>query len=144
SALAGLRQIVAPEDQARGCAMLEPAPAVPTDDVTEKPVAIERRGPAEELDLRLADMRQVGRDAFEVGVEAPRDDEMVRDAGSYELDALEVADLDRVIEQLVVVGGAVDPESPLAHFDARERGRDTPSLADRVARRLESDLDALR
>ena len=123
--------------------MLEPAPGVAADGEAQEPVAVERRRAAEELDLCLADQLQVGRDALEVGFEAPRDHEMVRHAAGLELDALEVADLDRVIEQLVIVGGGVDAEPLRVRVDARERGRHAPRLADRVRRRLERDLDSL-
>ena len=78
--LADLRQVVAAEDQARRRAMLEAAVAL-ADGEAEKPIALERRGPAEELDLRRADLLQVRRDAVEVGLEPARDDEVMRHAG---------------------------------------------------------------
>ena len=81
--------------------MLEPAITVP-DREPEKPVTRERRGRAEETNLRLAQLPQIDRDAVEVGIETPRDDELVPDAAGLELDARVVADLDRVIDQLVV------------------------------------------
>src|SRR5204862_532723 len=65
AAVAGLRQVVAAEDQARRGAMLEPAPGVAADGEAQEPVAVERRRAAEELDLRLADQLQVGRDAHD-------------------------------------------------------------------------------
>ena len=99
------------------------------DGEAKKPIAIERRGPAEELDLRRADLREVRRDALEVGLEPARDDEVMRHAGGLELDALEVADLDGMVEQLVVVVCAIGAEAALVDLARRERRRDAPVFA---------------
>ena len=121
--LADLRQIVAAEDEARRGAMLETAVAV-GDGQAEKPIAIERRGRAEELDLRRAELAQVHGDALEVRLEPARDDEVVRHAAGLELDALEVADLDGMVEQLVVVLRVVGAEAALVDLaGARARLR---------------------
>ena len=122
--------------------MLEAAVTV-ADREAEKPIAIERRGPAEEIDLRRADLREIRRDSIEVGLETSGDDEVVRHAGRLELDALEVADLDGMVEQLVVVGGAVRAEAALVELARCERRRDAPVFAKRVRRRLERELDRL-
>ena len=122
--------------------MLEAAVAV-ADGEAKKPIAIERRGPAEELDLRGADLLQVRRDSLEVRLEPARDDEVMRHAGGLELDALEVADLDGMVEQLVVIGRAIGSEAALVDLTRRERRRDAPVLAHGVRRRLERDLDRL-
>ena len=83
-------------------------------------------------------------DPLEVRLETARDDEVMRHAGRLELDALEVADLDGMIEQLVVVGCArYDAEAALVDLARCERRRDAPVFAQRVRRRLERDLDRL-
>ncbi len=113
--------------------MLEAAVAV-ADGQAEEPITVERRGPAEELDLRRADLRKIRRDPVEIGFEAARDDEAMRHAGRLELDALEVADLDGMVEQLVVVAGAIRAEAALvdlarARAPSRRASLRTPSAA---------------
>ena len=140
--LAGLRQVVAREDQAARRSVLEPAIAV-AGGQSQEPVAVERRGPAEEVDLRLADLLQIGGNALEVGFEAPGHHETVRHARGLELHALEIGDLDGMVEQLVVVGRRVATEAFVVDVDGLERRRDAPGFAERVPRPLEIDLDGL-
>src|SRR5690606_11982151 len=130
------------EDQARRRAMLEPAVTV-ADGETQEPIAIERRGPPEEVDLRFAELLEIGRYALEIRVETPGDDEPVRHSARLERRALEVADLDGMVEQLVVVRRAVLAEALLVDVPRRERRRDVPRLADGVPRPLERDFDLL-
>src|SRR5690606_29017634 len=138
----GLRQIVAIEDQARRRAMLEAAVAV-ADGKAEEPVPIERRRPAEEVDLRLAELAEVRGDSLEIRIEAARDHEPMRNAGRVEVHALEAADLERMIDQLVVALGAVAAETALVDGDGQHRGCDAPILAALVVWRLELELDRL-
>src|SRR5690606_33325988 len=128
--IADLRQIVAVEHQARRCAMLEATEPVARCQA-EEPVARKRWRRTEELDLRRANLRDIGRDAVEVGLETSRNDEAMRHATRFELDALELADLDGMIEQLVVVGRAVGAEAVFVEVAGLERGRNAPVLADR-------------
>ena len=141
--LPGLRQIIATEDQARRRPMLEAAVTV-ADREAQKPIAIERRGPPEEIDLRLADLPQIRADSLEVRLETSGDDQVVRHAGGFEVDALEVADLDRVVEQLIVIGRTIDSEAALVDATRCERRRDAPILAKDVPRRLDRELYRLR
>src|SRR6185503_15755549 len=87
--LAGLRQIVSAEHQTRRRAVLEPAVTV-RDGQPQEPIARERGGASEEIDLRSADLPQIRRYALEIRFETTRHDEVVRDARGLELDALEI------------------------------------------------------
>src|SRR5690606_22113941 len=98
---------------------------------------------AEKVDLRLAKLPEIGRDALEVAVEPPGDDEPVRDAARVELGLLERGNLERMVDQLVVVVGAIAPEAALVDCDRPHRRRDAPFGATRIRRRLELDLDRL-
>src|SRR5690606_30954443 len=69
--LADSRQVVAVEHQARRRAMLETAVAAAGRDA-KKAISIERRRTAEEIDLRLAELLEIGSDALEIAVEPPR------------------------------------------------------------------------
>ena len=72
-----------------------------------------------EGDLRLADALRVGEQplAVEVGQRAG-DDELVRHAARLEAAAPEAAELDRVVDQLVVVGRLVDAARRRIDLDA--------------------------
>ena len=122
--------------------MLEPAVAV-ADGQAEQPIPIERGGRAEELDLRRAQLLQVHGDPLEVRLETARDDQVVRNSAGLELDALVLADLDRMVEQLVVVLRLVDPEAAFVDLAGCERRCDAPVLAQRLRRRLERYFDRL-
>src|SRR5690606_8896288 len=106
-------------------------------------ITIERRRAAEEVDLRFAELLEIGRDALEVAIESPGDDEPMRNAGRVELDLVERGDLERMIDQLVVVGRAIASEAPLVDRDRTHRRRDAPLGATGIRRRLEVELDGL-
>ena len=95
--------------------MLE-APVAVADREHLEQVALERRArprPVEELDVEAADARQVRGEAPEVGVVPTRDRHVVGRAAGLEGHVREVGDLDGVVDQLVVVRGTVEAESPL-------------------------------
>src|SRR5690606_28387564 len=98
---------------------------------------------AEEIDLRLAELLEIGSDALEIAVEPPRDDEPVRNAAGVEADLLESGNLERMVDQLVVVVGAIAPEAPLVDGDWPHGRRDAPLGATRIRRPLELELDGL-
>jgi hypothetical protein len=94
--LARLQEVVAPEDQARRRAMLEPPVTVPDRESQERIARKGRRSP-EELDLRLAELAQILCDTIEIGAGTACEDEPVRYAGRLELDDIESTDLERMI-----------------------------------------------
>ena len=107
---AGTARQVSPCRDERGTrAVLEPAAAV-LEGVQHEDVAIERgaSGAVPEADLGLAQPARVGEEtvAVEIGQRAG-DDELVDHAGSIEAAAPEAAELDRMVDELVVVGGDV-------------------------------------
>ncbi len=67
----------------------------------------------------------------------------MRDVRGLEVDALEVADLDRMVDELVVVGRDVAAEAALVDVRRRQRRRDAPRGRRRLARRRELDFDGL-
>jgi hypothetical protein len=113
-------------DQRRAGAMLEPAPAL-VDGVEQEQVALERRLAARvpEPDRGLADPLRVGEKRLAIEVrQGAGDDELVDDARRAEAAAPEAAELDRVVDQLVVVGG--NEFVRRAGRLRREGGRDLP------------------
>src|SRR5690606_38396812 len=126
--LTGLRQIVAVEYEAGGGAMLEPAVSF-ADGEAEKPVPIVRRRSTERIDLDLTELPEIGGHAVEIRFEAPCHDEVVRYAAGFELDAFEIADVDGMIDELVVIRCRVAAVPLVVDGDALHRSRDTPVLA---------------
>ncbi len=145
---AGARQVVALEDQAGAGAVLEPAIAAAGGEA-EEVVARERRLATEQADLPFADLLHVGSEAGEVGVPMARraavaaaliatasiatasiatassasEDDPVRRAAGREPDHLPRRDLDRVVDELVVVGGGVAAIAiGVHHFGGHRRG----------------------
>ena len=66
---------------------------------------------AEEADLPFTDALQVGAQARQVAVMTPADGDFVRDTTGRECGQRESAHGDRMIDQLVIVGGSVEAES---------------------------------
>ncbi len=147
------RQVLAGGDQRRAGAMLQAAVAV-LGGVEHEHVARERRlvAAVPEADLLVADALGVGQQARAVELR-PRaaDDELVHDAAGRELAAPERAQLERMVGELVVVGGFEDLRAGRlrshalgglrragARIDARHPGGNVP------ARRQLVQLDAMR
>ncbi len=95
--LAGPRQIRAIEDQARRRSVLEAAISVP-DGKSHEDVSVERWRAAEESYLRLAEALQILGNPLHLRIDSAGNDEFVRNALSLELDALEITDLDGMIQ----------------------------------------------
>jgi hypothetical protein len=122
--VARVRKLVAPAQEARAGAVLEPAVAV-ADRRDLEQVAFERCL-AEKIDLPLADAREVAGEAREVRVVASGDRDLVRDAAGLKADKIEVTGFDRMVDQLVVARGLVSAESSRKRRRARQGGRDFP------------------
>ncbi len=143
---AGVGQIVARTEQRRRGAMFEAAVAV-ADGGDEEHVARHRRRFAEEADLPFADALEVARQPAHVAIVAAGDHHLVRDAAGVEGGVAEMAHFDRVVDQLVVILGAVEAKTVtfgLAAFLAGcafrgQCGGDAPILEALALRRLDVD-----
>ena len=107
---AAMGQVVARGEQRGRGAVFEPAVAV-ADDHGEEDVARHGRRAAEQVDLPLADACEVGTQARGVAVVPAGEDHIVGDAAGGEGGEGEVAHLDRVVDQRVVILGPVEAKA---------------------------------
>ena len=133
AAHAGMRQVVARADKGRRCAMFESAIAV-ADRHHLKHIAVERHlrragiAAVEKTYLLLADFFQIGGQAPAVAVVDAGDRHFVRHAASTKSNQREAAHFDRVVDQVVIAGGAIQAKcvQPGAAC-ARQRGGKPPA-----------------
>jgi hypothetical protein len=84
--------------------------------------------PVPERDLGLADALGISDQALAIEIgQGTGNDEFMRHAGGLEAAAPEVAQLDRVIDDLVVVGGFVEALAGGIHLDSGQRGGHPPA-----------------
>ncbi len=102
--------------------MLEAAVAV-ADDVHQEHVAVERRAgvrrSGEQIALPLAHTREIAREALDVTAMAAAHCDVVRDTACGERHEREVRHFDRVVDELLVARGAIEPESVWRRAGAR-------------------------
>ena len=122
--LPGLREVVPPAEQARAGAVLEAAVTL-ADRRDQEQKARERRGAAEETEVALTDPAKVPGETLGIRAVHARDRDLVGDPAGLEFHECEPAHLDRVVDQLVVVGRRVGPEPPGRGPCARHRRRHT-------------------
>ena len=125
--------------------MLETAVAVADGGHLEQ-IAVERRGDlrraAEEIDLPLADAREIAREPLEIGVLPAGDRDLVAHAARGERGEREIAHLDRMVDQLVVVRRAIAAEAVRRRAVRGQRRRDAPVRVSR--RRRANDVERAR
>jgi len=98
-------------------------------------------GAVEQIDLGLADARHVAGNAIEVGFrQRVGEHHAVKHAAGGELALDEIGDLDRVIDQRLVIRGGVAAKPAFVDADRRQRGRHAPSV--RQFMTVEHDLVA--
>ena len=102
--------------------MLEPAVALPGR-VQQEHVAVEIVGFAEKLKMLLAERLQVVTQPRHIAARAPAYRDDVRHALCLELANRELADLERVIDELFVVGRGIGAEAIRRGAVAAHRGR---------------------
>jgi hypothetical protein len=102
-------------------------------------VALERWRRAEEIDLRGAGTGEIAREPFQIAAMAAGDRDVVAHAVRLERDQVEAAAFDRVVDQLVVVSGAVAAEAVFLGAGARQGRRDAPGPVRLAGRRLDVD-----
>ena len=93
----------------------------------EKPIALERRRPTEEVVVRIPELTQVCCHSIQVRVMTTGHDQLIRDSARLKICHGEVTNLKRMIDQLIVVGSSVSTEASVIYVDRRHRGRDAPS-----------------
>jgi hypothetical protein len=101
-----------------------------------------RRRAAEEIDVPLTQPAEVAREALEVPLLTAGDRDFVRDAARRKRSECEVADLDRMIDQLVVVRRVIATESLRRGGIPRQRRCDAP--VHEFGARRRRNLDAAR
>jgi len=119
------RQIVALADQRGRSAMLESAVTV-ADRHGHEDITIERRRLAKEADLVFADFFEIALEALEVSRVTARDHDLVRHAAGFETHFGEIADFDRVVDQLVVIGCFIHAKAAFIHLVRLHARRELP------------------
>ena len=139
----GLRQFVALAQQARARAMFEAAVTV-ADGRDLEQVAVEGRAAvrcaAEKVALPLADAGEVAGEAIEIAAMPAADRDVVLRAAGLERRCGEVAHLDRMIDQLIVVRRVIAAEAGRRAFVAGKRGRHAPRASGVAVGRDDLDL----
>jgi hypothetical protein len=142
---AGLREFASLAQQARARAMLE-APVAFAHGRDLEQIAIERcravPAAAEEVAMPLADPREIAPQAIEIRALPAAHRDLVRRAAGDERREGEIAHLDGVVDQFVVVRGVIATESGLRRRIARQRGGHAPVAADRAFGGGDVDLAA--
>ncbi len=134
---AGMRQFVAAAEEARARPVFESRVAV-ADSRDLEQIAIEGRA-AEEVDLPLAHALEVAREPRQVGRLPAGDRDVMRYAAGFEGRQRKVAGLDRVVDQFVVVRGAVGAEAIGGRARAQHRRGHAPARVGRPFRRHDVD-----
>src|SRR5690349_14032529 len=98
---AARRQLVASTDETRARSVLEAAVAV-AERHYEKQVTLEWRAASEKIDVRLTHAGKVARKPLEIAVVASRHCDLMSHSAGRERAEREIADLHRMIDQLVV------------------------------------------
>src|SRR6476469_3144733 len=110
------------------------------DSVDQKHVAIERRRCSEELDMGLTESAQVFAQTIHVRFMAPADGDGVRYTAGLELGERECPYLDGMVDQLVVVGRAIDTEAIGWRVLSAQRRSHAPGARLRSSRRQNCDV----
>src|SRR5512132_3562800 len=138
-------QFVAPAQEARARSMLE-APMTLSRRGDLEQVVVERRpalrSATEEIDVPLAQPGEIARQPLEIGMRMPRHGDFMPYTPGAECRQREITDLDRMIDEFIVIGSAVSSES--MHWGAvrRQRRCDAPVLEFGARRR--GNFDAAR
>ena len=139
--LSRLRQVIPAAQQAGRAAVLEATVAV-SDHRDLEQVAAERRRRAEQVDLGDTGARKIAGEPIEVATMATGERDVVAHAVRVERHQVEGATFDRMVDQFVVVGGAIAAEAMLGRTRALERRGNPPGFECLARRRLDIDRAA--